>query len=76
MECIRHKKVEMLEMKNKISKKEQMRLSTEENINKFNDTAVDNIQTEPHRGKKMKKKNQISSVCFGKKEPEEGQNND
>ena len=53
-----------------------MRLSTEENINKFNDTAVDNIQTEPHRGKKMKKKNQISSVCFGKKEPEEGQNND
>ena len=56
MECIRHKKVEMLEMKNKISKKEQMRLSTEENINKFNDTAVDNIQTEPHRGKKMKKK--------------------
>ena len=75
MECIRHKKVEMLEMKSTISKKEQMRLSTEENINKLNDTAVDNIQTEPHRGKKMKKKNQISSVCIGKKEPEKGQNN-
>lgn len=56
MECIRHKRMEMLEMKNKISKKEQMRLSTEENINKIsNDTAVDNIQTEPHRGKSGKK---------------------
>ena len=52
-----------------------MRLSTEENINKLNDTAVDNIHTEPHRGKKMKKKNKISSVCIGKKEPEKGQNN-
>lgn len=66
MECIRHKKVEMLEMKNKISKKEQMRLSTEENINKFNDTAVDNIQTEPHRGKKVKKKSDIKCVLWEK----------
>ena len=39
-----------------------MRLSTEENINKFNDTAVDNIQTEPHRGKKMKKNFQCPIV--------------
>lgn len=53
-----------------------MRLSTEENINKLNDTAVDNIQIAAHRGKKMKKKNQISSVCIEKKEPEERQNND
>lgn len=53
-----------------------MRLSAEENINKLNDTAVDNIQTEAHRGKKNEKKNQISSVCIEKKEPEERQTND
>ena len=76
MECIRHKKVEMLEMKNIISKREYMRLSTEENINKLNDTAVDDIQTEAHRGEKNEKKNQISSMCTEKKEPEERQNND
>lgn len=72
MECIRHKKVEMLEMKNKISKKEQMRLSTEENINKFNDTAVDNIQTEPHRGKKMKKKIRYQVCALGKRSQRKG----
>ena len=53
-----------------------MRLSTEENINKLNDTAVDDIQTEAHRGEKNEKKNQISSMCTEKKEAEERQNND
>ena len=50
-----------------------MRLSTEENINKLNDTAVDNIQTEPHRGKKMKKKKIRYQVCvLGKRSQRKG----
>lgn len=49
-----------------------MRLSTEENINKLNDTAVDNIQTEPHRGKKMKKKIRYQVCVLGKRSQRKG----
>ena len=49
-----------------------MRLSTEENINKLNDKAVDDIQTEAHKGKKMKKKIRYQVCVLRKRSQRKG----
>ena len=71
MEYVRYKQVKILEMKNIISKKEQTRLSTEEK-NKLKGTVVDYIQTEAHRGKKLKKKIRYQVCVLGERSQRRG----